>query len=116
MTNRTNDTIEKQRKAFNAWFTPNVHKEKAIATLGIRGVLWVAFQVGWQKAIDDSTDMTEVCRGEVSSNGESRRNAGATPAPQSPKGISIVNIGESYKGEPKYQPQPWGIKKKKDEQ
>lgn len=45
------------------------------------------FKCSWNdfKKVLETTDiMTEVCRGEVSSNGESRRNEGATPSPSSP--------------------------------
>lgn len=45
------------------------------------------FKCSWadfEKVLKTTDIMTEVCRGEVSSNGESRRNEGATPSPPSP--------------------------------
>lgn len=40
------------RNEFEKWFSPKTHDEKSLSVLGIRGVLWVAFQTGWQSAGD----------------------------------------------------------------
>lgn len=44
--------IEKQaaecREAFEKWFSPGVHNEQSLRTLGLKTMLWAAFQIAWQ--------------------------------------------------------------------
>jgi hypothetical protein len=38
---------DEMREAFNKWFSPAAHNERALGVLGLRGIMWSAFQVGY---------------------------------------------------------------------
>ena len=38
---------KKMRKAFEKWFNADVHNDKSLKILGMRTMLWSAYQIAW---------------------------------------------------------------------